>query len=408
MPKFRYTARDKTGVKKKGTIVAETIEQAEEILKNQGLQDIKLKLTKSEDKDKKKKKKGITLFAPKVKEKDLAIFTRQLGAMIAAGIGIADALEILSKQLPNPTLKNALEQVQEDVTTGMSLSKAMEKHPKVFPRFLVNLVASAEESGNLDVVLQRATVYYEKIAAIKRKIISASWYPTAVLIIATLIVLGILTFVVPTFAKMYSGMGVELPILTQFLIDASNFLQKNFMYVIISIIAFFSAISYIKKTEKGRKAIHSLLLRLPLLGEVFRKGAIAKFARTLATLIAGGVPIIRALEIAGNVAGNAVIEEAIEKAKKDVEQGKNLYASLDEKTFTPIFISMVKVGEETGRLDEMLDTISDFFEDEVDRTVDGLLSTIEPLLMVFIGGVVGFIIVALYLPIFKMGDLINK
>lgn len=408
MPKFKYEARDRYGVKKKGIIVAETPEQAEELLKNREFQDIKIKLSKEKGKEKKKKKSGFKLFTPKVKEKDLAIFTRQLGAMISAGIGIADALEILSKQLPNATLSEALEQVQEDVTTGMSLSKAMERHPKVFPKFLVNLLASAEESGNLDIVLQRATVYYEKIAAIKRKIVSASWYPIAVLVIATLIVLGILAFIVPTFGKMYSEMGANLPILTQLLITLSDTLRNNFLYIVIFVIAFFTLVSYIKKTENGRKFIHSFMLKLPLLGEIFRKGAIAKFARTLSTLVSGGVPIIRSLEIAGTVSGNAVIEDAVENAKNQVEQGKNLYISLDEEVFTPIFISMAKVGEETGRLDEMLDTISDFFEDEVDRAVDGLLSTIEPILMVFIGGIVGFIIVALYLPIFKMGDLINR
>jgi len=402
MPKFKYEVRDKFGVKKKGTIFAETPQEAEELLKNRGFKDIKIKLSK------RKEKKEILLFNPKVKEKDLAIFTRQLGVMISAGIGIADALEILAKQFPNPTLTEALRKVQKDVMTGMALSKAMKKHPKVFPKFLVSLIVSAEESGNLDIVLQRATVYYEKITAIKKKIVSASWYPTAVLIIAILIVLGILAFIVPTFAKMYAGIGAQLPILTQILINLSNFVRGNFLYIIVFVIAFFTLISYIRKTEKGKKLTDALLLKLPLLGEIFRKGAIAKFARTLSILVSGGVPIIRALEIAGSVSGNAVIEENVQQAKNQVEQGKNLYASLDEEVFTPIFISMVKVGEETGRLDEMLDTISDFFEDEVDRAVDGLLSTIEPLLMVFIGGVVGFIIIALYLPIFKMGDLINK
>jgi type IV pilus assembly protein PilC len=298
--------------------------------------------------------------------------------------------------------------VRDDVLSGKSLSKAMEKFPNVFPTFLVNLIASAEESGNLDIVLQRATTYYEKIAAIKRKLISASWYPTAVLVIATLIVIGILTFIVPTFAQMYAGMGASLPFLTQMLIDISNNLRTNALYIIIFVFAFFGINSYIYKTPAGKKFYHRIMLKLPLLGQIFLKGAIAKFARTFATLIAGGVPIIRALEIASKTTGNVIVEEAIMKARDDVEQGKPLWSSIDPKIFPPIFISMLKVGEETGRMDEMLDTIAEFFEDEVDRAVDGLLSTIEPLLMVFIGGIVGFIIVGLYLPIFKMGELISK
>ena len=404
MPKFKYEARDRYGIKKKGIIAAEIPEQAEELLKNRGFQDIKIKLSR----EKKKKNSELKLFTHKVKEKDLAIFTRQLKAMISAGIGIADALEVISKQIPNSTLAKTLKLLQEDVKTGMSLSKAMERYPKVFPKFLVNLVASAEESGSLDIVLQRATVYYEKISAIKRKIISASLYPVAVLVIATLIVLGILAFIVPIFAKMYLEMGASLPIFTQLLITLSDVLKSNFLYILVFIIAFFTGVSYVKKIEKGRKFIHSFILKLPFLGEIFRKGAIAKFARTLSILVSSGVPILRSLEIAATVSGNAVIENAVENAKKQVEQGKNLYISLDEEVFTPIFISMVKVGEETGRLDEMLDTISDFFEDEVGKAVDGLISTIEPFLMVFIGGIVGFIIVALYLPMFKMGDLINR
>ncbi len=406
MAKFQYIGRDRYGILKKGIIEANSPAEAEDKLKAKGLQDYEVKILETGKKG--KKKQGAKLFGGKVKEKDLAVFSRQLGAMISAGIGIADALEIIAEQTPNQFLKQALSQVRDDVLSGISLSKSMEKFPKAFPTFLVNLIAAAEESGNLDVILERATLYYEKIAAIKRKLISASWYPTAVLVIATLIVIGILTFIVPTFAKMYAGMGANLPFLTQILIDMSNNLRNNALYIIVFIFAFFGMNSYFYKTPKGKRIYHRIMLKLPLLGQIFLKGSIAKFARTFATLIAGGVPIIRALEIASKVAGNVIIEEAIVKAKDEVEQGKPLWSSLDPKIFPLIFISMLKVGEETGRMDEMLDTIAEFFEDEVDRAVDGLLSTIEPLLMVFIGGVVGFIIVALYLPIFKMGELISK
>ncbi|ACO04187.1 MAG TPA: type II secretion system F family protein [Persephonella sp.] len=400
MPKFIYTARDKYGVLKKDTIYASDVGAAETELTKQGYQIIRIELAP-------KKEISIDIFKPKVKEKDLAIFTRQLGAMISAGVGIAEALEILSEQIPNKTLADALKSVKEDVMAGMSLAKAMEKHPKAFPEFLVNLTAAAEESGNLDVILKRATVYYEKIAAIKRKLISASWYPAMVVVIATVIVLGILTFIVPTFAQLYKGMGSELPFLTQFLIDASNFVKANILYIFAGIFGLFILNGYIYKTRAGKEFWHRVFLNLPLLGEIFRKGAVAKFSRTLSTLVSGGVPIIRALEIASTVAGNVVIEKSINKTKDEVEKGKQIYQSLDPKLFPPIFIAMVRVGENTGRLDEMLDTIADFFEDEVDRAVEGLLSTIEPLLMVFIGGIVGVILVGLYLPIFKLGELMK-
>ncbi|WP_457625555.1 type II secretion system F family protein [Persephonella sp.] len=402
MPKFKYVARDKYGVVREDVIYAPDAGAAQMELEKRGFEEIKLQLAPS-----KQISFELNILKPKVKEKDLALFTRQLGAMINAGVGIAESLEILSEQMPNKTLADALKKVKEDVVAGMSLSKAMAKHPKVFPEFLVNLIEAAEESGNLDVILQRATTYYEKIAAIKRKIVSASWYPAMVVIIATVIVLGILTFIVPTFAQLYSSMGGELPFLTQLLINASNAVKSNILYIIAGIIGLVILNKFIYSTRAGKEVYHRIFLHLPLLGNIFLKGAIAKFSRTLATLIAGGVPIMRSLEISSSVAGNVVIEKAILEAKDKVEKGQEIYKSLDPKIFPPILIAMVRVGEDTGRLDEMLDTIANFFEDEVDRAVEGLISTIEPLLMVFIGSIVGVILIALYLPIFKMGELIK-
>ncbi len=403
MPKFLYTARDKHGVLRRDTITAPDINSAETELIKQGFQEIKLKLISASD----KKKQVFNLFRPRVKERDLALFTRQLGAMIAAGISIAESLEILAEQMPNKTLAEALEDVKNEVLAGVSLAEAMKKHPHVFPPFLVNLIAAAEESGKMDVILQRATEYYEKIAAIKRKLISASWYPITVVVVATIIVLGILTFIVPTFAKLYESFGSNLPFLTQMIINISNALKENFLYILLGIIGLSILLVYFYRTPAGKEFFHRLSLKLPILGEIFLKGAIAKFARTLATLINGGVPITRALEISASVAGNVVIEKSIRKARDEVERGQPIYKSLDKEIFPPIFIAMVRVGEDTGKLDEMLDTIANFFEDEVDRAVEGMLSVIEPLLMVFIGGIIGVVILALYLPIFKMGELIT-
>ncbi len=403
MPKFKYVARDKYGVVREDVIYAPDAGAAQMELEKRGFEEIKLQMAPSRE-----LKFNIDIFKPKVKEKDLALFTRQLGAMIAAGVGIAEALEILAEQMPNKTLAKALKEVQQDVVSGMSLSKAMAKHKRVFPEFLVNLIESAEESGNLDVILQRATTYYEKIAAIKRKIVSASWYPAMVVVIATVIVLGILTFIVPTFAQLYSSMGGELPFLTQMLIDISNFLKSNILFIIGGIFGLVILNKLFYNTKVGKEIYHRIFLHLPLLGNIFLKGAIAKFARTLSTLVAGGVPIMRSLEISSSVAGNVVIEKAVLEAKEKVEKGQEIYKSLDPKIFPPILIAMVRVGEDTGRLDEMLDTIANFFEDEVDRAVEGLISTIEPLLIVFIGTIVGVILIALYLPIFKMGELIKQ
>ena len=406
MGEFQFDARDKYGIRKTGVIEANSTEEAEEILKKQGFSSVSIK-TKSLKEKQKLKGKSTTILKKKVKEEDLAIFARQLGAMIGAGIGIAQALEILSEQMPNPTLKEALINVKDDVITGMSLSKSMQKHPKVFPPFLINLIAAAEESGKLDEILKRATIYYEKLAAIRRKIISASWYPAAVVIIATVIVLGLLTFVVPTFAEIYASFGGELPLLTQILINTSNSLKENILYVIGFFVIFVIMNRLIYKTYNGKKFYHKLFLKIPLIGKILHKGALAKFARTFATLINGGVPILRSVEIASTTVGNVLIEESLQKTKDEIEKGKPIAGSLDKKYFPPMFIAMAAVGENTGRLDEMLDTIANFYEDEVDREVDALISTLEPLLMVFIGGIVGFILIALYLPIFKMGELIK-
>ncbi len=399
MPKFKYVARDKTGKLIKDTATAIDAIKLREDLEKKGYKVLKINAADS--------KKVGGFLAQKVKEADLALFSRQLGAMISAGVGLAEALDILAEQMPNKTLASALREVKEDVTSGMPFHKALAKHKKVFPSFFTNLMAAAEESGNMDVMLQRATVYYEKIAMLKRKLVSASWYPSMVVVIATTIVTGILTFIVPSFAQLYASLGGNLPALTQMLIDASNGLKNNLLVIIATIIVSIVVIKLFYSTNVGKKIFHTIFLKLPLLGNIFLKGAIAKFARTLATLVAGGVPIIRALEISSSVAGNVIIEHAIRKAKDEVEQGKPLYQTLDPKIFPAIFIAMVKVGENTGKMDEMLDTIANFFEDEVDRAVEGLVQTIEPLLMVFIGGIIAIILVGLYLPIFQMGELVK-
>lgn len=408
MAKFSYTARDTYGFIKKGELEANSIQEAEEILAGQGFKDIKVTLKGFGKQIKSTEARGgIKLFKKKVSERDLALFSRQFGAMLSAGISISTSLEILSEQMPNKSLQDSLRKIREDVLSGNSLAKSMSKFKDVFPEFMINLFAAAEESGKLDDILKRSTVYYEKIAMIKGKIKSASWYPIAVIVIATLIVSGILTFIVPTFAEIYGSMGGELPFLTQILINISISIKKNILYIIGLIVILFVGNSYFYKTQAGKEFYHKLFLKIPVLKNIFHKGALAKFARTLSTLINGGVPILRAIDISAKTVGNVHIEKSLEKTKQEVEKGKTLAQSLDKNYFPLMFTAMVNVGENTGRLDEMLDTIANFYEDEVDREVDALISLLEPMLMVFIGGIVGFILIALYLPIFKIGELIK-
>jgi len=400
MAKFKYIAKDPTGKLVKEIVSATDPIKLREDLEKKGYKVLKIDTVAV---------KGVGgLFAQKVSEADLALFSRQLGALIGAGVGLAEALDILAEQLPNKTLQAALKSVKEDVAAGMPFHKALAKHPKVFPPFFVNLMEAAEESGNMDIMLERATKYYEKIAMIKRKIKSASWYPIMVVVISTVIVTGILAFIVPSFAQLYSSMGADLPALTQFLINASDMLKNNLKLIIAFVVLIFVGVKYFYSTPVGKRFFHTLFIRMPLLGPIFLKGALAKFGRTLATLVSGGVPIIRALEIAGAVAGNVVIESSVKEAKALVEQGKPLYEALDPKIFPSIFIAMVKVGENTGKMDEMLDTIANFYEDEVDRAVEGLIQTIEPMLMVFIGSIIAVILAGLYLPIFNLGEVVGK
>jgi type IV pilus assembly protein PilC len=363
-----------------------------------------------EDRKKERGKgRGFALLGGKIGDSDIALFCRQLGAMVNAGVGIIDALEIVSGQMPNKKLAQALGEVAKDVSEGKPLSDSMGERPEVFPELVVNLVAVGEETGELDRALMRASEYYEKIAMIKSKIKSASFYPIFVLVIATGIVTGILYFLVPTFAGIYKAFGGELPFATQILISLSNFLRANIINIIGSLIAFVFVFRFLYNRSYGfRRGVHRFLLSTPKFGDLVLKSSMAKFSRTLATMFASGVSIEKGLQIAGKVAGNLIIQENVKKVEKDVTEGQAMWSSMEKaKVFPKLIVAMVKVGEETGRLDEMLDTIARFYEDEVDRTVEGLISLIEPMLIVVLGGIIGGIMIGLYMPIFKMGEVIG-
>ena len=410
MPRFRYKVIDEAG----NVIEREENYPNEDALlieiSKSGYSPISIeKLDKEEKKVKEKEGTHIRLSFGGVSDRDISIFCRQLGTMINAGVNLVEALNIIADQMPNKKLSDAVKDIAVKVSEGMAVSAAMQKHPNVFPEFVVNLVKVGEETGNLDVSLMKAADYYEKIAMIKSKIKSASFYPTFVVVVATVIVSGIIYFLVPTFAEIYSSLGGELPLPTQMLITASNTLRNSLPMVIISIVAFSLMFGYLYRNNYiFRKSVHKLSLRIPKMNDLVVKSTMAKLARTMATLFSSGVTLERAFEIAGQTTGNLIIKEAVEQAKKGVVEGEPMYRAL-EKTglFPKLVIAMIKVGEETGRLDDMLETVARFYEDEFDKTVDGMIKLIEPILIVFIGSVVGLILIALYMPIFKMGELIK-
>jgi len=409
MPKFRYKAIDDTG----NMVEREAVYPSEEVLLGElarsGFSLVRIERIDKEEKEKKSIEIKLP-FGGGVSDQDISIFCRQLGTMISAGLSVVDALDIIAEQLPNKRLSEAAKDVSTKVREGMSISSAMQMHPRVFPEFVVNLVKVGEETGGLDVSLLKAAEYYEKIAMIKSKIKSASFYPTFVVVVATAIVSGILYFLVPTFAQIYQGLGGELPLPTQMLIAASNALRNSLPTIIAAIVIFSLVFRYLYRNNYTfRKAMHKLSLRVPKMRDLVVKSTMAKFARTMASLFSSGVALERAFEIAGQTAGNLIIKEAVDQARKAVTEGEPMYRALDKTGFFPkIVVAMVRVGEDTGRLDDMLETIARFYEDEFDKTVEGLIKLIEPMLIVFIGGVVGTILIALYMPIFKMGELIKS
>jgi type IV pilus assembly protein PilC len=409
MPKFRYKAIDDTG----NMVEREAVYPSEEVLLGElarsGFSLVRIERIDKEEREKKSIEIKLP-FGGGVSDQDISIFCRQLSTMINAGLSVVDALDIIAEQLPNKRLSEAAKDVSTKVREGMSISSAMQMHPRIFPEFVVNLVKVGEETGGLDVSLLKAAEYYEKIAMIKSKIKSASFYPTFVVVVATAIVSGILYFLVPTFAQIYQGLGGELPLPTQMLIAASNALRNSLPTIIASIVIFSLVFRYLYRNSYAfRKAMHKLSLRVPKMRDLVVKSTMAKFARTMASLFSSGVALERAFEIAGQTAGNLIIKEAVDQARKAVTEGEPMYRALDKTGLFPkIVVAMVRVGEDTGRLDDMLETIARFYEDEFDKTVEGLIKLIEPMLIVFIGGVVGTILIALYMPIFKMGELIKS
>ena len=351
---------------------------------------------------------NISFLQPKVKGKELSVFTRQFATMIDAGLPLIQGLDVLGAQEPNPTLKKAIARIKGDVESGSTLSNAMKKHPKIFSDLFVSLVAAGEMGGMLDTILNRLATYIEKAEKLKSKVKGALVYPSVVLVISVIVISVLLIFVIPVFQEMFEGLGGELPALTQAVVDISGFLRSYIIYILAIIAALYFAFVKFKSTEKGRVIVDRTVIGLPVFGSLLKKSGVANFTRTLGTMTSSGVPILDGLGIVASTAGNKVIEQAILDTRTSISEGKTIAEPLSKSgIFPPMVTQMISVGESTGALDTMLEKIADFYEDEVDAAVDALTSLIEPFMMVFLGGTIGTMLAAMYLPIFKMAGAVG-
>jgi len=344
----------------------------------------------------------------KVKAKDVMIFTRQLATMIDAGLPIVQGLDILAQQTVNKAFVTVVKQVKQDVESGSTLAESLKKHPKVFDDLYINMVAAGEAGGILDTILNRLTQYIEKAVKLKSKIKGAMIYPASIVTVAIAVTAILLVYVIPVFADMFASFGKALPLPTQIAINISHFTIAYAYYIIAVILSLVAALRISSRTVKGRLVLDGILLKVPIFGDLFRKSAVARFTRTLSTLLSSGVPVLDALLITGRTAGNKVVEKAVLDARQSISEGKALSTPLEESQVFPSMVcQMIHVGETTGALDAMLLKIADFYDDEVDDTVANLTALMEPLVIVFLGVVIGGLVVSMYLPIFKLGSVMN-
>ncbi|MCI5227016.1 MAG: type II secretion system F family protein [Candidatus Electrothrix sp. AX2] len=350
---------------------------------------------------------NVSFLQPKVTGKDVVVFTRQLSTMIDAGLPLVQSLQILSKQQENPTFKKALLEIVNDVETGTTLADGMRKHPNCFDPLFANMIEAGEIGGILDTILGRLAEFKEKAMGLQKKIKGAMTYPVICLGISILILAVILIFVIPVFQEMFASMGGTLPTPTQIVVDMSEFAKGNFHYIIAVVVVAIFIFKKIYATEKGKLKIDGLLLHAPVAGVLIRKVAVAKFTRTLSTMLESGVPILDALQVVAKTAGNKVIEQAVFHVADSIAEGRPIAEPLEESgVFPNMVVQMINVGESVGALDAMLEKIADFYDEEVDQAVDNLTAMIEPFMMVFLGGMIGGLVVAMYLPIFTMADSI--
>jgi type IV pilus assembly protein PilC len=403
MPTFAFSGRTRAGETISGERVADTADAVVAALRRE--QVLVTRIAQAKEKAGAAGPKAGKL-GKKANPKNLSVFTRQFSVMIDAGLPLVQCLEILGTQEEDRNFAATILATRSDVESGASLADAMKKHPKSFDPLFTNMIAAGEAGGILDTILKRLATYIEKAVKLKSQVKSAMIYPIAVIVIAALVVGVILWKVIPTFAALFSGLGAELPLPTRVVIALSDFLVNFMPFIIVGLVAIGWAFRTFYATSGGKRQIDGLTLRLPVLGLIMRKIAVARFCRTLSTLLSSGVPILDGLDITAKTAGNVVVEDAILLTRKSIERGETIAAPLRETgVFPPMVTQMISVGETTGALDTMLSKIADFYEDEVDTAVAGLLTLLEPIMIAFLGGVVGGIVIAMYLPIF---DLISK
>jgi type IV pilus assembly protein PilC len=402
MSVYVWEGKNRTGEVQKGEMEAASV-----TVIRANLNQMKISPTKI----KKKPKdlfENVAFLQPKVKEADVILFCRQFSTMIDAGLPIIQCLDILYSQQENKTFKKMLKEIKDSVESGSTLAEALKKYPDQFNNLFVNMVSAGEAGGILDTILKRLSNYLEKAAKLKARVKGAMTYPIVTMLIAVVVVAVILVFVIPVFQEMFADFGSELPVFTQLVVNVSNFVKSNIIYIIIALALFLYAVKRFYKTEKGRGAIDRYILKLPVFGVLLRKVAVAKFTRTMGTMLASGVAILEALDIVARTAGNMTIEKAIYTVRTAIAEGRTMSDPLAESGVFPAMVcQMIAVGESTGALDAMLEKIADFYDEQVDQAVENLTSLIEPFMLVFLGVTIGGLVVAMYLPIFKMAGAIS-
>ena len=404
MPKFAYEGRTSSGEVRKGKISAADPNEARAQLRRMNINPTSIKASGGAE-------INIPMPAflkPKVTTKDLVLFTRQFATMIDSGLPLVQCLDIQAKQAANPTFREQLSSIKESVENGTTFADALKRFPATFDDLYRNMIAAGEVGGILDTILNRLAVYLEKADKLKRQIKGALMYPVITIVVATVVVAVLLLKVVPTFEIMFADFGGALPAPTQFVIDLSKWLQANFLIIFASGVGLGLGFRFLYRAPRGRVLIDGISLKLPVFGDLLTKVSVARFCRTLGTMISSGVPILEALDICGRTAGNKVIENAINKVRESISEGRSISEPLLETgVFPEMVCQMINVGEATGALDVMLNKVADFYEDEVDQAVDTLTSMLEPMIMVFLGIVIGGLVIAMYMPIFSMASAVG-
>ena len=402
MPVYQWVGKNRKEEVQKGEVEAVSEEAVRAQLTRQRIMPTKIK------KKPKDLFENVTFLQPKVKERDVILFARQFSTMIDAGLPIIQCLEILTNQQSNSTFKKMLKEIKESVEGGATLADALGKFPRQFDNLFVNMIAAGEAGGILDSILRRLAAYMEKAAKLKAQVKGAMTYPIVTLIIAVVVLAVILVFVIPVFEEMFADFGGELPLPTQFVVAMSDMVKSKIVFILIGLGLFVFAFKKMYKTEKGRDFVDKMMLKLPVFGDLLRKVAVAKFSRTMGTMLSSGVAILEALDIVAKTAGNRTVEKAIYDVRKGIAEGRTMADPLTQSGVFPSMVcQMIGVGESTGALDAMLGKIADFYDEEVDQAVENLTALIEPFMLVFLGVTIGGLVVAMYLPIFKMAGAIS-